>query len=79
MTGLITTRQQNHIFEIILNRADKRNAINWSMMQVLDSAIAEAEKADGVRAVIIRGEGKGFSAGIDLLGFPELAESFGDK
>ena len=79
MTDLITTQHKDHIFEITLNRADKRNAINWSMMQALDSAIIEAEKAEGVRAVIIRGEGKSFSSGIDFLGFPELAESFGDK
>jgi len=77
MADLILTRQQDHIFEIILNRPDKRNALNWPMMQELDAAVEVAERAKGARAIIIYGGGKGFSAGIDLMGFPQLADSFG--
>jgi enoyl-CoA hydratase/carnithine racemase len=79
MTDLILTRQKDHVFEIILNRPDKRNALNWPMMQELDAAVDAAERATGVRAIIIGGEGKGFSAGIDLMGFPQLADTFGEN
>lgn len=74
---LILTRQRQHIFEIILNRADKRNALNWAMLRALPAAVAQARRADGVRAIVVRGQGKGFSAGIDLNAFFELAGAYG--
>ncbi|MCA0456372.1 MAG: enoyl-CoA hydratase/isomerase family protein [Chloroflexi bacterium] len=79
MNALIQTQQRDTIFEIIFNRPDKRNAINWAMMTALDAAFDEAEKAVGVRAVIIRGEGTGFSAGIDVTSFIESSSHFGDN
>lgn len=79
MNSFIQTRQRDNIFEIILNRPEKRNAINWSMMMDLDTAISEAEKATGIRAVIIRGEGSSFSAGIDVTSFAESSEHFGES
>lgn len=74
MTNLILTRQRDHIYEIIINRDDKRNALNFEMMHALDAAISEIEDTAGIRAVLIRGEGKGFSAGIDVTGFFELSD-----
>lgn len=79
MNTFIQTQQREHTFEIVLNRPDKRNAINWSMMMDLDAAITEAEKAAGIRAVIIRGEGSSFSAGIDFTSFTESSEYFGEN
>ncbi len=79
MAQYIQIQQREHIFEIILNRPEKRNAINWSMMMELDAAISEAEKVTGVRAVVIRGEGSGFSAGIDVTAFPESSAHFGEN
>ncbi|HRF97851.1 MAG TPA: enoyl-CoA hydratase/isomerase family protein, partial [Aggregatilineales bacterium] len=67
-----------HIFEIILNRPDKRNAMNWELMHGLESAIDQAENLAEVRAVIVRAEGKGFSAGIDLMGFNDMITVFGE-
>jgi enoyl-CoA hydratase/carnithine racemase len=66
------------IFEIVLNRPDKRNAIHWPMLTELGDAIEQAERAAGARVVIIRGEGPGFSAGIDLAAFADLGETFGE-
>lgn len=76
---LVTTEQKDHVFEIVLNRPEKRNAINLAMMEELEVAVESAEKATGARVVVIRGEGNGFSAGIDLMGFPALAERFGEN
>jgi enoyl-CoA hydratase/carnithine racemase len=77
---LVHTHIQGHVFEIILNRPEKRNAMNLALMQQLETAIDTAEKAahQGVRAVIVRGEGQGFSAGIDLLSFGDMIEQFGE-
>ena len=76
----VKTQIQGHIFEIILNRPEKRNAMNLDLMEQLENAIDEAEKYgfDQIRAVIVRGEGAGFSAGIDLLSFSEMPRAFGD-
>jgi enoyl-CoA hydratase/carnithine racemase len=79
MNTFIQTGQRENIFEIILNRPEKRNAINWSMMMDLDAAINEAEKLTGIRAVLIRGEGSGFSAGIDVTSFAESSSQFGEN
>ena len=76
---LVLTQQKDHIYEIILNRPDKRNAMNYELMRGLETAIDDAEKCSGVRAVVVRGEGSTFSAGIDLLGFNDMMAVFGDN
>ena len=49
-------------FEITLNRPDKRNAINLDVWRAFDEAVQLANRTPGVRAVLIRGAGKSFSA-----------------
>ena len=53
------------VAEVILNRPDKLNAVNPKMVGDLHGALDEAEAA-GVRALLLRGEGRGFCAGRDL-------------
>jgi enoyl-CoA hydratase/carnithine racemase len=77
MFDFVTTRINDSLFEIVLNRTDKRNAIHWPMLQELGAAIEQAEQTPGVRAVIVRGEGTGFSSGIELHAFAQLPETFG--
>ena len=80
MTDLIKVEQQGEVVHIILNRPDKRNALNLPMMEQLDAVMDDVERLSGVRVVILRGEGQGFSAGIDLMGFMtgELNDRFGE-
>lgn len=77
MTQLVLTQQRNHIFEIVLNRPDKRNAINMDMFAQFDAAVTQANRTPNLRAVVIRGEGKAFSAGIDVSNLLMLAEKYG--
>ncbi len=77
MNELILTQQREHIFEIVLNRPDKRNAINLEMLQQFDLAVRLAQKAPGVRVVWIRGAGGVFSAGIDVTAFLAIPEQYG--
>lgn len=77
MSELITTNRRDAIFEIILNRPDKRNAINIEMYRQLDKAIQTAEQTENIRVLIIRGEGTVFSAGIDVTTFLELPKYYG--
>jgi len=77
MSELIHTGQRDAIFEIILNRPDKRNAINREMFREFDAAVTTAAKTPGLRAVLIRGQGKAFSAGIDVSALLGLAQEYG--
>lgn len=78
MTNLIRVERREALFEIILNRPEKRNAITWPMMTEIATAFAQAEREQGLRAVLLRGEGSGFCAGIDVTGFMQANEYFGD-
>jgi enoyl-CoA hydratase/carnithine racemase len=49
-----------------LNRPEKRNSLNEPMLKALDDAIASVEDDKNIRAVIMRGNGRGFCSGIDL-------------
>lgn len=77
MSELVHIQHRDTIFEIILNRPDKRNAINTELFEQFDSAVSAANRTPGIRAVFIRGEGKSFSAGIDVSNLLMLAERYG--
>jgi enoyl-CoA hydratase len=51
---------------LTLNRPDKLNAINPQMMTDICQAMDQAEADSDIRVIVLRGEGKAFSAGIDL-------------
>lgn len=77
MSKLLPVEQRGSVVEIVLNRPKKRNAINLDMFTALDEAVADIATRDGVRAVIIRGAGPAFSAGIDVTTFMLLAQKYG--
>jgi len=79
VANLIISKHQDKVFEILLNRPEKRNAINWPMLRSLGEAIEQAERTPGVRVVLIRGEGKGFSAGVDFMALSTLGDMFGEN
>ncbi|MFO7262972.1 MAG: crotonase/enoyl-CoA hydratase family protein [Bacillota bacterium] len=54
------------IMTITLNRPERLNAFNYTMLNELLAALDEADANDDVRAVIVTGEGKAFCAGADL-------------
>ncbi len=79
MNDLVSTEQRGAIFEIQLNRPAKRNAISLELYDALGQAIDEAARAEDVRTIFIRGQGKVFSSGIDLTAFLNFAEKYGPR
>jgi len=77
MNELVRTERRGTTFEIILNRPDKRNAVNIEMFQQFSAAIDVANRTPDLRVVFIRGEGRAFSAGIDVSNLLLLAEKYG--
>lgn len=76
---LVRVELRGAAVELVLNRPDKRNALNWELMEALDRALAEAARAEGARAVLLRGEGKCFSAGLDLSAFLGMSARLGER
>jgi methylglutaconyl-CoA hydratase len=58
---------------ISLNRPDIRNAFNEVMISEITSAFREIEKEEGIRVIILKGEGKSFCAGADLNWMRDVA------
>ena len=75
---LVKTNHRDTIFEIILNRPEKRNALNMEIYEDFNTAVTLAYKTPGIRAILIRGEGKAFSAGIDVSNLLGLAQRYGN-
>lgn len=51
---------------ITLERPEKLNALDTAMVEALDARLDEASADDEVKVVVLRGEGRAFSAGYDL-------------
>jgi enoyl-CoA hydratase/carnithine racemase len=67
MSEYVSVEDRDRVRHIVLDRPDKRNAINHDMVLELRDAAREAYEAAGVHCVIVRGEGRAFSAGIDVF------------
>lgn len=80
----IETHPEQKTAILYLNRPDKRNSLNWPFWRDLPLVIAELEEDPEIRCVIVAGEGKSFSMGLDLVEFQEQFEDIlqgdvGDK
>ncbi len=60
-------------------RADKANALNETMWRELGEAFAWCDETPEVRAVVLSGEGRHFSSGIDLSMLIGVQQAVADK
>ncbi len=69
---LVLSERRGSVALLTLNRPAKLNAINEPMIGALDAALDAAEADESVRAIVVAGSGRAFSAGFDLdMGFGE--------
>ena len=64
--SLVLSERRGSVALLTLNRPDKLNAINEPMIDALDAALDAAETDESVRAIVVTGKGRAFSAGFDL-------------
>src|SRR5882672_7471386 len=62
----IRVTRDGAIATIWLNRPEKRNAMNYAMWAMLQSAAEKLASAPDVRVVVVRGSGPHFCAGADI-------------
>ncbi len=81
MYETILFEKSGGVANVALNRPKKLNAFDGTMHEELYSAFGDAAEDEEIRCIVVRGEGKGFSAGADLAeiiegadGDPDLGE-----
>jgi len=68
--------KKGNIFYITLNRPDKRNAISFEMLGEITQMVEDLIVDPEVRVIILKGEGKLFSAGVDFNSLGGLVGRF---
>lgn len=80
MHQTILTSLENQIFTITINRPDKLNAINNTVMAELEDVMDEVYKNPEIKSAIITGAGqKAFAAGADIAEFSGLTIEQGKR
>ena len=55
------------VLEFVFNRSDRGNALTYRMAIEMTERIVDAARGDITRVIVIRGEGKDFCSGMDLV------------
>jgi enoyl-CoA hydratase/carnithine racemase len=82
MADVIELTRDGDLAFVALNRPDKLNALDKAMWRRLSAVMDEIAADDGLRSVVIRGNGAAFGAGADLAEFaterhtPATAEAY---
>src|SRR5262249_52613374 len=62
----ILVEKLDAVARLTLNRPERANALNKTMLEEIGAALDQAERDADVRVVIVRGAGSAFSSGFDL-------------
>jgi enoyl-CoA hydratase/carnithine racemase len=78
MSDLLLTEQHGRVVRLVLNRPEKRNALNSALCRDLVDALSRAGRDPGVGAIVLAGAGECFCAGMDIREVQEIRpESIG--
>jgi enoyl-CoA hydratase len=73
-TALVSVERDGAVADLILDRPDKLNTFDTALTDALAGAVIELADDRSVRAVVVSGEGKAFSAGADIAEFSTLPD-----
>lgn len=62
----VTVEKNGAVFHVVLDRAEKRNALTSDMLVAIQDALQSAEQDADARVVVLRARGPDFCAGFDL-------------
>jgi enoyl-CoA hydratase/carnithine racemase len=71
--SIVLIEDRGPVRHIVLNRPEKRNAMNDELLAAFGAAVHEAAHDQSVRIVVIRGEGPMFSSGMDIASLASLS------
>ena len=74
MSDVLRTSVEGGVATLLLNRPDKKNALNGELVAALGEALARAEADPAVRVIAVRGAGDDFCAGADLAELARIQE-----
>jgi enoyl-CoA hydratase/carnithine racemase len=72
--SLVLHEDRGAVRHIVLNRPQKRNALNMGLVEQLGEALSAAAADAGVRCVVLRGAGTMFSSGMDAGDLATVAQ-----
>jgi len=67
---------ENKIAQVQINRPDKANSLNFDGWRELHKIFTTLNAEPSVRVVVIKGNGKHFCAGMDLMALMQIAQSY---
>jgi methylglutaconyl-CoA hydratase len=74
----VTTRREGGVLRVEMSRPEVLNAFDESMIAAIDEAFAEGAEDVQVRAIVLSGRGKAFSAGADIEWMKRQSEAAED-
>ncbi len=69
---MIRSDTKNSVLTLTLDRPEKRNALSAELVTELKAAFTDAATNESIRAIVLTGEGRVFSAGADLAALQAL-------
>jgi enoyl-CoA hydratase/carnithine racemase len=71
--SIVTTEDRGPVRHVVLNRPEKRNAMNEELVRGIGEALEAARIDQAVKVVVLRGAGPMFSSGMDFKDLGALA------
>ncbi|MGI8595423.1 MAG: crotonase/enoyl-CoA hydratase family protein [Solirubrobacteraceae bacterium] len=67
----VLTERRDEVLVITINRPEARNAVNLAVAEGISAALDELDRSAELRAGVLTGAGRSFSAGMDLKAFTQ--------
>lgn len=74
MSEFVSVTDHGRVRHLVLDRPEKRNAVNGAVVRDLRDAARDAHAASEIHCVVVRGNGAAFSAGVDVFELASLAD-----
>ncbi len=79
MNNLVLCTYHNQVARLVMNRPEKRNALNSEMVEALKDALSEIRLNTEAKVVVLEGAGDAFCAGADLAYLQKLQNNTFDE